>query len=313
MAHHPHQQFNLDILSVIASFTHWTTLQVGLSLASRTTLQASRPYLVHQIHVDIHRILEYHTLVCDAYEAGVPFSLPLHYTKVLHVSLPCIGRQEIAALSHLIRATGMQLKEFVMYGNLRMDRTERAYNNAHFVAPLKGAFAGTVKFGFSSTNMTWVEDLLFWVAVCPNTVVLATTRAAPGIDPTEGLFSTSTLLRAISTSYYALPNNGLSDVILQGAVSPFSKHDPGCLVQCTFPARELVVKVDPQEHLLKLVKFWNHLGMNFYLMRVTLEGLHWDDRQGMALLHHLLSACSSTLQELTIDELHEQGKCCSSS
>lgn len=325
---------HLDILELIAYFSPRETLRQGLSLVSRDALQVSRPYLVEMIELDMRRMLEYHTLKCDAAEATrkkrasegphaheVAFSLPLHRTRVLKLMVVGMGYEEIAALSHLMRVSEMRPTELVVRANLRVNVEIRAYTYAHLVLPMQEAFAGVDRLYVSSTDMEWAVDMLFWIALCPRTTVVVTGGVGAGRrlirnKAIETLFNyhepENSVFRSITLATGVDSPNTLAQVILEDRLDLFSPRPTdlasGPLATCSFPAAVLIVQEDFPERMLHTLKFWRYRGMSFHLTHIKLEVVHWSKLNGVVLLHHFMLACQTTLQDIFIGNMLLKGE-----
>ena len=300
---------NGDILGVICSYTVRETLRTGLSLVSTEALLASRNYLVVHIQLDLQRMVEYHTLQRDAEEANVRFSLPLRHTKVVQLCIPRICTEEITAFSHLVRVTSMKPTALDIHANLCITGGIRANAYARFILPMQTGFAGVQTLRFASSAKQWDEDILFWLALCPQAVVVTTYPYDMVLPATnQACRLPHSLPRALEST------NPLADAIINQRIDKMRPLPPdpsaGELVDCCFPPQSLVVSEDAAERMLRALKSWQLRGMTFRLTLVTLDVLYWSDHNGVVLMHHLLLACRYTLQRLVLGTLKEKRKSC---
>ena len=246
------QKLNWDLFGVIASFSSHDTLR-AMSLINRQALAMSRPHLFYTVELDMARMLEYHTLKCDAAEATqknqatagehateVRFSLPLHHTKVLRLSLECMRSEEIMALSHLVRISGLRPAELIVRGNL-LD--VRAHTFSQFVLPMLEAFSGVQKLCFCSKAMDWSVDMFFWLAICPQTVLVSTAGSTvASVEPHLDQFYDLQQAGGEAKQHGA---NALVDVIVNNDLKVANPVPPtrsaGALHLCSFPGQVLNV------------------------------------------------------------------------
>lgn len=247
----PRVKLNLDVWGVVLAYTVRKTLRTGLSLVSQDTLHASRRYLMAEILLDFQRMLEYHTLKRDAEEANVLFLLPLQHTRIVHLRIFRISIEEITALSHLVRVSQIQPAELIIDANLHVTGGIWANAYARFVLPMQSAFARVGMLRFASSAVQWDEDMLFWLALYPQTATVTThpygigrsTRCRMRLLPREHIVPLA--LQSI---------NPLAEAIITQAIDRLKPRPQqpaaGELARYSFPPHRLVVAEDVTERML---------------------------------------------------------------
>ena len=286
--------FANDIKTVIAAFADHATLLHSLSLVNQDWKGVARDAWALEVSIDKTAILQYHVLK-SGNMGHSPF--PLHRTKRLEAIFGShIDIDELLMLQIFLNDTQMHPTVLVVHGTLAFNQNLREVYKG-YMFPLKASLS-RVQVLAVFCEQGWPRDLLLWLSLTPNAYKFSggTQYLLPSSPrPPRNVYSVNDRIVELVTARE-----------ITGSSAMVGDSDAPRFLGLTLGMVHLHIHADPENQLLEALRGFQLDGMAFRLTSITIDILYWSSSRGLNKFLHLLEACSSTLQSVSVSRLLPQ-------